>query len=104
MHNTWLIAKREYLERVKTKAFMIATILIPLLMGGFVFGSAMLAKKTKSTSHIVIVTKDTQLALDLVDQLKKGKGSDRTVPITRVASTKATLRLNDTGIPADRAP
>ncbi len=71
MHNVWLIAKREYLERIKTKAFMIATILIPLLMGGFVFGSAILMKKTKSTSHLVVVTRDTQLAMDLKDELAK---------------------------------
>jgi ABC-2 type transport system permease protein len=71
MHNVWLIAKREYLERVKTKAFLIATILIPLLMGGFVFGSAILMKKTKSTSHLVVVSRDTQLALDLKDELAK---------------------------------
>ena len=32
MHNIWLIAKREYTERVRTRGFMIATILIPLLM------------------------------------------------------------------------
>ena len=79
MHNAWLIAKREYLERVRTKAFLISTILIPLLMGGFVFGSAFLTKKTKSSSHLVIVTKDTQLAFDLQAQLLKGKGSEMTV-------------------------
>ena len=28
MHNTWLIAKREYFERIRTKAFLVATILI----------------------------------------------------------------------------
>lgn len=33
MHNVWLIAKREYLERVRTKAFLISTLMIPLLMG-----------------------------------------------------------------------
>ena len=34
MRNIWLIAKREYLERIRTKAFLFSTILIPLLMGG----------------------------------------------------------------------
>ena len=81
MHNAWLIAKREYLERVRTKAFMISTILIPLLMGGFVFGSAFLTKKTKSNSHIAIVTNDTQLAFDLQDRLARGKGSEMTVDV-----------------------
>ena len=34
MRNTYLIAKREYLERIRTRAFMVMTVLIPLLMGG----------------------------------------------------------------------
>ena len=34
--NMWLVAKREYLERVKTKAFLIITLLTPVLI--FVFG------------------------------------------------------------------
>ena len=37
MHNVWLIAKREYLERIRAKSFLIITILIPLLMGGLVY-------------------------------------------------------------------
>jgi ABC-2 type transport system permease protein len=79
MHNAWLIAKREYLERVRTKAFLVATILIPVLMGGFVFGSAILARKTRSTSHLIIVSKDTQLVMDLQEQLKKGEGSEMSI-------------------------
>ena len=43
MHNVWLIAKREYTERIKTKGFLIATILIPVLMGGGLFGVATMA-------------------------------------------------------------
>jgi len=35
MRNTWLVARREYLERVHTKAFVISTILIPVLMACF---------------------------------------------------------------------
>jgi len=33
---SWLVARREYLERVRAKSFLIMTILIPLLMGGLV--------------------------------------------------------------------
>ena len=56
MHNIWLIATREYLERVRTKAFLISTILIPVLMGGGIVGSIFMDSKTKSTSHITIVS------------------------------------------------
>ena len=60
--NTWLIARREYLERVRTRAFLIATILIPILMGGFVFASGYLGSKTKSVSHVAVVSADQQFA------------------------------------------
>ena len=48
MHNVWLIAKREYLERIRTKSFLIATIVIPLIMGVLVFGSSFMATRVKS--------------------------------------------------------
>ena len=47
MYNTWLIAKREYFERIRTKGFIIATILIPLLMGLLVFGSRYFATRAR---------------------------------------------------------
>ena len=43
MHNILLIARREYLERVRTKAFIIATLLIPVLLGGIGFGGGYLS-------------------------------------------------------------
>ncbi len=32
MHNTWLIIQREYIERIRTKAFIIMTLLMPVFM------------------------------------------------------------------------
>ncbi|HEY9139198.1 MAG TPA: ABC transporter permease, partial [Terriglobus sp.] len=69
MRNIFLIARREYLERVRTRSFMIATILIPLLMGGGIAASILIAKHTKSSSHIVIVSSDLALATDVQQQL-----------------------------------
>jgi ABC-2 type transport system permease protein len=81
MHNVWLIAKREYLERVRTKAFFISTILIPVLMGGGIIGSVIMGGKVKSTSHITVVSQDQQLATDLQSELQNGKGSKMTVDV-----------------------
>ena len=81
MHNVWLIAKREYLERVRTKAFLISTILIPLLMGGGIVGSIVSGSRAKSTSHITIVSQDQQLATDLQAELESGKDSRMTVDV-----------------------
>jgi ABC-2 type transport system permease protein len=91
LHNTWLIAKREYLERVRTKAFLIATVLIPILMGGFVFASGYLGTKTKSIAHVAVVSADPQFTADLKNLLETGKRSHMTVdtytpsPATRTA-------------------
>jgi ABC-2 type transport system permease protein len=93
MHNVWLIAKREYLERVRTKAFLIMTILIPLLMGGGIIGSVVMGGKAKSTSHITIVSQDQQLATDLQSELQDGKNSQMTVDVISPGNTatRATL-------------
>jgi ABC-2 type transport system permease protein len=79
--NTFLIARREYTERVKTKGFLIATILIPVLMGALVFGSAYLATRSKTTSHIAIVTSDNVLGADLKQQLETAKNSNMKIDL-----------------------
>jgi len=33
MHNSWLVIQREYLERIRSKAFIIMTLLMPVFMG-----------------------------------------------------------------------
>ncbi|WP_260737203.1 ABC transporter permease [Tunturiibacter lichenicola] len=89
MHNIWLIAKREYLERIRTKAFLIATILIPLFMGIFVFGSGYLASRTKSSAHLAIVSADATFANDLKRELQSGKNSSMTVDVIPASSPTA---------------
>jgi ABC-2 type transport system permease protein len=63
MHNIWLIARREYIERIRTRGFLVTTIMIPLIMFGF-------NSNTEPTVHVAIVSSDTQLALDLQSQLQ----------------------------------
>ena len=91
MHNVLLIAKREYTERIKTKGFLIATILIPLLMGGGLFGVATLAAKSKTTSHIAVIASQAQPAGDLKEELENGKDSKMTVDLLPGATAHAEL-------------
>ncbi len=49
MAKLWTIVKREYLERVRTKWFIIATVFGPIFFGAVIIVPAVLAKKTKST-------------------------------------------------------
>ena len=74
MHNVWLIARREYIERIRTRGFLITTVMMPLMMGLFIFGSAYLGSKSESNAHIAVVSSDTQLALDLQTELQPQQG------------------------------
>ena len=105
MRNTWLIAKREYLERVRAKSFLLMTILIPLLMGGLVYGAALANGRSGSNLHIAVVTQDPQFGADLKSELEStthvdsdadGQGTKRGVTKVDVISppvsgTRATL-------------
>ena len=68
MRNIWLIAKREYLERIHAKSFLIMTILIPILMGGLLYGGAIINSRIGS-NHIAVVTDNPQFAEDLKTEL-----------------------------------
>jgi ABC-2 type transport system permease protein len=76
MHNVWLIAKREYLERIRAKSFLIMTILIPLLMGGLVYGAALANGRSGSNLHIAVVAQDPQFGADLKSELESTKHVD----------------------------
>lgn len=91
MHNVWLIAKREYLERIRAKSFIVMTVLIPTLMGGLLFALGM-AKKSADL-HIAVVTQDTQFGLDLQSELATRKTPKYAVDLISppVADTRAQL-------------
>jgi ABC-2 type transport system permease protein len=92
MLNTWLIAKREYLERVRAKSFLLMTILIPILMGGLVYGAA-LANGRSGAKRIAVVTQDPQFGVDLKSELESGKDNKMTVEVVSppVADTRDVL-------------
>jgi ABC-2 type transport system permease protein len=71
MHNVWLIARREYVERIRTRGFIVTTVLIPLILAGFILGSTFLGSKATSNVRVAIVSSDTQLALDLQGELER---------------------------------
>ena len=55
MNKTLLIIQREYLTRVKNKRFILTTILMPLLIVGFIAVSTMLAIKGKDSHKIAVI-------------------------------------------------
>jgi ABC-2 type transport system permease protein len=62
MHEALLIARREYLERIRSKAFRISTVLIPMAFA-LIFGiGALSGKLAGGAGHLVVASNDPVLA------------------------------------------
>src|SRR5437588_356764 len=91
MRNTWLVARREYLERVHTKAFVISTILIPVLMACFTILPTLLATRRSSVAkHIAVVTSTQQFGDVVREQIIKR--SDRAYSVDVQIDTSDSAR------------
>ena len=86
MRDIWLIAKREYLEQVKGKAFKVTTILIPVVFAA-IFGVIAIAGKNSGVGkHVVIATADPTLAERVRTPLIADKDAKMTVDIVAPAT------------------
>ncbi len=88
MRNTLLIAKREYLEQIRGRAFKISTIAMPLLIAALLAFSHYLDRKAGKGEHIAIVAQDAHLAADVSQQLLNDKDAQYTVDVTAPASSE----------------
>jgi ABC-2 type transport system permease protein len=72
MHNILLIAKREYLERVRSRAFLIMTVFIPALMFAMTAGPALLATRVRGgPKHLVVAVTDPRTGDLIREELEK---------------------------------
>jgi len=94
MRNVWLITKREYIERVKSKAFVFMTLLIPGIMV-LAFGAIYLTTQHMGgDKHIVIASNNMPLALEVKDELAESK----TAPIQAVVMAPVSKAEGDAQI------
>src|ERR1700756_3478321 len=90
MHNIFLFARREYLETVRKKSFIVMTILLPAMMFGFtVLPSIVASKKSNETQRIVIATSDQQFGNDVRDKFVRPSTGDQ-APAKRRAPDAST--------------
>jgi len=86
MRKIWLIVKREYITRVRTKGFVIATILLPLLtIGMFAFSVFMATRQSDRTLKLAILDEAggsaALIAQGLTEKLPNG------LPVCQVVKT-----------------
>ncbi|MFZ0302685.1 MAG: ABC transporter permease [Terracidiphilus sp.] len=86
MRNMLLIAKREYLEQIRGRAFRMSTILVPAVLIGLLAVSAYTGRKMGTGKHIAIAADNAALANDirsnLLEDKKAGYKIDVVAPYT----------------------
>ena len=97
MINPKLVAviKREYLQQVRTKAFWIATFLIPTMGLGFVFLQVLLSKQIVAEGKVKVVDLSGRMYERLQSEYDKAKGKD-----SQTSSRRRTDKLTLTQVPA----
>jgi ABC-2 type transport system permease protein len=68
--NTWLVIKREYLERVRQRSFIVLTLLLPAIMiGAFAIPAKLSSMKNTKMQRLVVVTSTPQFGEIVRQQL-----------------------------------
>ncbi len=77
MAKLWAIIKREYLERVRTKWFIIATVFGPIFFGAMIIVPALMAKRSKSTTEFtntrILDATTTGFGQRIADVMSRGR-------------------------------
>ena len=69
MRNTWLIIKREYLQRVRTRSFLVLTLLLPAIMTVLMALPAKMASMGEKAERLVLVTSTKEFGEQVRQQL-----------------------------------
>lgn len=94
MHNIWLIARREYMEQIRSRTFKITTILIPAI---FLFiAAAMIVPNMYfgSSKHIVVAAQDPALAARIQQQIESDKDAKTIADVLAPATAADRAKLH----------
>lgn len=109
MHNTFIIAKREYLERVRSRAFVIMTFFIPALMLGVtVLPTLLITRGSNEIKHMVVVAGDRDTAEMIRSQIEQRQEEQANKPDDQLSNkrglplTHFSVEVSTNATPADR--
>jgi ABC-2 type transport system permease protein len=84
MAKLWAIIKREYLERVRTRWFIFATIFGPIFFGAMVIIPAIMAKRSRSTMEFsntrILDATTTGIGNRIADAMNRGRAPGAEAP------------------------
>jgi ABC-2 type transport system permease protein len=81
MRNMLLIAKREYMEQIRGRAFRMSTIILPLLIAALLGFSHYMERKANVGGRVAIVAEDSVLANEVRQQLLDDKDAEYKVDV-----------------------
>jgi len=100
MAKLWAIIKREYLERVRTKWFIIATLFGPLFFGSLIIIPAWMTKRAKAstefTNTIILDATRTGLGEKVASAMREGQPPGSAAPLVRVVPPPELSRAEST--------
>jgi ABC-2 type transport system permease protein len=94
MRNIFLIAKREYLEQIHGRAFLVSTVLVPLLIVALLGWSSFTNRSASAGRHIAITSDSAPLANAVRRELLDDRSAKYTIDVVAPASQqdRATLK------------
>jgi ABC-2 type transport system permease protein len=87
MRNIILVAKREYLEQIRGRAFRMSTVLVPVLFAVIIGVGYVSGRSAGGSKHVVVAAPTADMANDIATQLKSDKDSKNTVDVVAPATS-----------------
>lgn len=95
LRNTWLVARREYLDRVCSRSFVLTTILLPaFLLGTILFADAPPGQGRPRARRLVIVSPDKALGESVRDRIQFESNGSYAARVETGVSASERKRLN----------
>jgi ABC-2 type transport system permease protein len=95
MRNILLVAKREYLEQVRGRAFRLSTILVPVLFGVILGIFYFAGRNAIGAKHIVVASNDAALATAVRNQVQEHNQANSVTEVLAPASASDRAALVD---------
>ena len=86
MRNIWLVARREYLEQVRGRAFKMTTFGVPVIFAAVIGVGYLSSLGLGSGKHLAVASNDPLLAGEIKSQLQSDKTSKTTIDIIAPAT------------------
>ncbi len=102
MGKFWVVARREYLERVRSRWFLFATLVGPVVFGGITLGGAILSTHAQvsadATHMIVLDATGTDIGKRIVGNLGGGVAGDTSTAELRVVTPDTRVTAEATAL------